>query len=526
MPFIGKDRGDTSSRRDLLLNTAALGTMFLAGGAFGALFVGRGAADDAPAAPMHAAHKRGVPTAPWDRNAPLVEPEVRRSAGGELSTSLRVGYAYKDLGGYRLSLRTYEGGVPGPTLRVRPGDVLRIRIDNQLPPNPDAMPRDMSLPHQFNSTNLHFHGGHVSPSGISDNVFRVMEPGRSHEVEIAIPADHTRGSYWYHPHKHGSADVQMTSGMAGMLIVEGDFDDIPEIRAAREQVLILNEVMFDHRGAIETYDTIWPEGVPRFLSVNGQREPVIRMRPGEVLRWRLLHTGHQDNLKVALDAHALHPVAFDGIRRREIDSRDALLMAPGQRADVLLQAGAPGAYMLRAIANDQGYPSPTGPLARVIVEGEPAAMSLPRTLGGTSPLRSIEAAEVTNRREITLKALVPENPRAAGYQEFTYLVCGQSFDPNRVDHAIPLGAVEEWKVVNEDRDEHVFHVHTNPFQMIAVNDTPLAEPEWHDTVVVPRNGSVTLRMRFLDFTGRFVLHCHMMNHEELGMMQVIEVQGA
>jgi len=96
---------------------------------------------------------RGVPRAPYDKNAALIEPEVRRSANGELRTNLRVGYTYKDIGGYRLSLRSYEGTIPGPTLRVRPGDVLRMRLTNALPPNPDPTPVDMSLPHHFNTTN-------------------------------------------------------------------------------------------------------------------------------------------------------------------------------------------------------------------------------------------------------------------------------------------------------------------------------------------------------------------------------------
>ncbi|MGA7609177.1 MAG: hypothetical protein WCF49_03230, partial [Xanthobacteraceae bacterium] len=83
---------------------------------------------------------RGVPRAPCDKNAALIEPEVRRSANGELRTNLRVGYTYKDIGGYRLSLRSYEGTIPGPTLRVKPGDVLRMRLTNALPPNPDPTP--------------------------------------------------------------------------------------------------------------------------------------------------------------------------------------------------------------------------------------------------------------------------------------------------------------------------------------------------------------------------------------------------
>jgi FtsP/CotA-like multicopper oxidase with cupredoxin domain len=484
------------------------------------------AADDAGMAMQgHGGAGLGVPRAPYDKNAPLIQPEVRRAANGELRTSLQVRYAYKEIGGYRLSLRSYEGTIPGPTLRVRPGDFLRIRLVNNLPPNPDPVPLNMSLPHHFNTTNFHFHGAHVDPGGISDNIFRSMEPGQSYDIEIAIPGDHPRGTYWYHPHHHGSADVQMTSGMAGAVIIEGDFDDISEIAAAAERVLILNEVLFDYRGTIENYDTVWPEAVPRFLSVNGQREPVIRMRPGEVQRWRIVHAGHEDNLNLALERHELHAIAFDGIRRPRIASAANLLMAPGQRADVLVQAGAGGSYALQAIANDQGYPSPVGPLARVVVEGEPLAMRLPAALGG-APFAAIGAAEVTNKRRITLSVDQPEFPPAANYQEFAYLVCGERFDPNRVDQRLPLGAVEEWEVVNEHDNDHIFHIHTNPFQLVAINGAPLAEPEWRDTVVVPRNGSVTFRSRFLDFTGRFVHHCHMMNHEELGMMQVVEVYKA
>ncbi len=468
---------------------------------------------------------RGVPRAPFARGEALTEPEVRGSASGELRTILRAGYAYKDIGGYRLWLRSYEGSIPGPTLRVRPGDVLRIRLVNDLPPNPDPVPVDMSLPHHFNTTNFHFHGAHVSPSENADNVFRSMEPGQSYEIEIAIPHDHPRGTYWYHPHHHGSADVQMTSGMAGVVVVEGDFDDVPEIAGAAERVLILNEVLFDYRGTIESYDTVWPEAVPRFLSVNGQREPTIRMRPGEVQRWRIVHTGHEDNLRVALEKHALHAIAFDGIRRQHIDRLDDLLIAPGQRADVLVQAGPAGTYTLAAIANDQGYASPVGPIASVAIEGEPLPMPLPATLG-SGPYGTIGDEEVTNRRRITLNAAEPEFPPAGNYQEFTYFVCGRRFDPNRVGQRVQLGAVEEWTVVNEQNADHVFHIHTNPFQMVAINGEPLAVRDWRDTAVVPRQGNITFRTRFLDFTGRFVHHCHMMNHEELGMMEVVEVYSS
>ena len=419
-------------------------------------------------------------------------------------------------------MRGYEGTMPGPTLRVQPGDVLRIRLSNDLPPNPDVVPADVDLPHHFNTTNLHTHGLHVSPAGISDNVLRSMEPGQAYDVEVAIPADHPRGTFWYHPHHHGSADVQITSGMAGALIVEGDFADVPEIAAAQERVLILNEVLFDYRGTIEHYDTAWPEAVPRFLSVNGQREPMIRLRPGEVQRWRIIHALHESNLRLALDGHALHAIAYDGIQAAQIDAYESLVTAPGQRVDVLVQAGAPGTYALHAIPNDQGYPSPIGPLATIVVAGEPMPMSLPDGLPAP-PLASIGDDEITGTRQITFTVDQPEYPPAASYQEFAYLIDGRVFAFDRVDQRIQLGAVEEWTVVNDHEDDHVFHIHTNPFQVTRINDEALPSALWQDTVIVPRNGSLTFRSRFLDFPGKTVLHCHMMNHEELGMMQLIEI---
>jgi FtsP/CotA-like multicopper oxidase with cupredoxin domain len=105
---------------------------------------------------------------------------------------------------------------------------LRIKLINDLPPNRDWLPADISQPHRFNNTNFHFHGSHASPSGIADNVMRSMAPGHIYDIEIKLPEDHTKGTCWYHPHHHGSADIQMSSGMVGTVVIEGDFADVPE----------------------------------------------------------------------------------------------------------------------------------------------------------------------------------------------------------------------------------------------------------------------------------------------------------
>jgi len=310
---------------------------------------------------------------------PLVEPEIRRSANGVLSTSLRCAYAYRDIGGTRLYLRAYEGGL-APTLRMKPGETLKIRLINDLPPNRDILPSNPSHPHQFNNTNFHFHGAHCSPSGIADNVMRSMVPGKSYDIEITLPADHAHGTYWYHPHHHGSADVQVASGMAGAIIVEGDFADVPEIARARERVMLLTQVVFDAFYMIEDFGTLFPETSTRFLAINGQRRPTIDMRPGEVQRWRLVGSQYQDNMLLELDKHPLNVIAYDGIQLGALQEMKQLLIAPGQRADVLVQAGGPGTYELNAMPFNQSHPSPTAPLARVVVAGEPLPMKLPAAL--------------------------------------------------------------------------------------------------------------------------------------------------
>lgn len=535
-PSSANPRRMPKSRRRVLAGGAGLGGTALIAGATRQSVWGQSATPE----PAHDAHddpaaESLVPgSGPWEP-ADLVEPEVRRSVDGLLDTELHVRYAYADVGGYRLFMRTYDEMIPGPTLRVQPRDTLRIRLHNELPPNRVETPLDEDLPHLLNTTNFHFHGSHVSPEGISDNIFRVMQPGESYDIEIAIPEDHTRGTYWYHPHHHGGADIQIASGMAGALIVEGDFGDVPEIATAQERVLLLNQVVFDEYRMVEGFETVFPEGATRFFTVNGQREPIVRMRTGEVQRWRILHAGYQDDIFLALDGHELHQIARDGIALARMDQPvvrpgaepdadpAAVLLAPAQRVDVLVQAGDAGSYALQALPYFQGYDAPTGPLATVIVEGEPMAMALPAALP-SPPLASIGDDELTGSRELTFSRHAPEVDAAGHWREFAFLVDGKLFDHERVDQRVELGAVEEWTVRNlDEHNDHVFHIHINPFQLTKVNDE-VVESVWLDTVIVPHGGSVTFRTRFLDFTGTYVLHCHMMNHEELGMMQVVEVR--
>ena len=280
--------------------------------------------------------------------------------------------------------------------------------------------------------------------------------------------------------------MQIASGTVGAMIIEGDFAEIPEIAAAKERLLMLTEAVFDSFGKVEDFGTLFPETAARFIAVNGVREPTITMRPGEVQRWRPAR-GLAGRYFIGLDGHTLNPVARDGIPLARMglnvprkpdqptDYPKAMLMAPGQRIDVLVQAGEPGSYALRAVPYYQGYAAPIGPMARLVIEGDPLPMSLPancRRCGRSSSAtgRSLEPARSDSRSS---------RRRADGVlAEFRFTIDGKTFDPDRVDQRVRLGAVEEWTIINDQPDDHVFHIHTNDMLLTKINGEALEEPIW------------------------------------------------
>lgn len=457
------------------------------------------------------------------------EPEERRSVDGVLETTLRVAYATNDLDGREVTLRSYEGGLTGPTLRVRAGDTLRVRLENRLPSEQDhghghghAMAHD-NMPHGFNNTNLHTHGLHVSPSGNSDNVLLSIAPGETFDFEFRIPADHPPGTYWYHPHLHGSVALQVASGMAGALIVEGDLDEVPEIAADRDRVMVFQTHITDETGRLEDFATLFDlhaEDDRHF--VNGLNRPVIEMRPGEVQRWRMVHAGYEQFMPIEVEGHTLVQLEMDGNAFPEARTVDGVLLAPGNRTSVMIRAGAPGEYIVRRPAFQQGTADmPAEDLLVLRVSGEPMDMALPTGPLPQAPLLTpIADDEITGSRTLTLEvATVPGQ-----YQDMLFEIDGQGFDHDRIDQRVRLGAVEEWTFVNNTGFPHPMHIHVNPFQVVAVNGAPVDDRLWQDTAIVPAGGSLTMRTRFLTYTGIFVLHCHILPHEDLGMMQIVSIE--
>src|SRR5262249_22473 len=244
--------GPHASRRGLLRAGLAIGTLAL--GERAALGQSGGGHVHMPE--LGVANLRVVPV----RDQPLVEPEVRRSVNGVLSTSLRCAYAYRDIGGMRPYLRTYEGGL-GPTLRMKPGETLKIRLINDLPPNRDMVPSNPSHPHQLNNTNFHFHGAQCSPSGIADNVMRWCPPSRTTSRSHCLPITRAAPTGII---RITTARPMCRSRAAWQAPSSSKATSPPEIARARERVMLLSQVVFDAFNIVEDFGTLFPETATRF----------------------------------------------------------------------------------------------------------------------------------------------------------------------------------------------------------------------------------------------------------------------
>lgn len=493
----------------------------------------------------------GLRRAPSPSSAGWREPVAQYSRNGVLETELRVQYtdpAKVTLQGHPMRLRSFNGAVVGPTLRAKPGDTLHIALVNNLPLNPYHMPADMNVPHNFNTTNLHTHGLHVSPRKPADYVLLGVLPdgtalpagdpdaylGRF-DYMLQLPDDHPSGTFWYHPHRHGATALQVASGMAGALIIEEPDDtQVPdELRSAEERILVLQEIPFALNqgiGVVEDFEHQLAAHDDRVITVNGKRAPTIQMRRGEVQRWRIIQAHFELAMGIRLQEHALHQIAADGITMPAMRPLEVLAISPGGRADVLVQANdRPGRYELRTAAYDlrdefefAGDPPPLADkqsaeirdgilLATVEVVDEQHTMALPSSLPQPTGLPAIGASPISTDRRFHFDK--------AGER---YKINGKLFDVTRTDEVFHLDVSERW-ILTANNGSHNFHIHQSPFRVISVNGAPLVRPLWRDTAMIPAGGEIVCEARFEDFPGVFVVHCHRLKHEDKGMMQKVEL---
>ena len=446
----------------------------------------------------------------------LTQPPEERSTNGQLKVRLEAAPGQILLAGRQAAALGYNGGIPGPTLRIRAGDVLKIGLVNKL----------------TRATNLHVHGLHVSPEGNGDNVFVSVDPGGTFDYEYKLPEDHPPGVYWYHPHHHGMVADQIFAGLFGAIIVE----DPERIEASAERVLVISDTTLDGLGNIPEVPAMermmGREG--ELILVNGQSNPQFSARPGQRERWRIINTCVSRYLRLRLDGQQLQLLGMDSGRFPTPETVDELFLTPGNRADLLVTTTT-GDAVLRALYQNRGsMPGMMGPgsgarnpsdqpdgaaLATLRVAGDSvAALAAVPAQKGLGDLRS---AAVAARRQI-VRAAGMGMGGGAGMMRVT--INGREFNEARTDTTVAAGNVEEWTLINTSPMDHPFHLHVWPMQIIEENGQGTNTPIWQDVVNVPANGRVKVRVAFKDFRGRSAYHCHILDHEDLGMMGAIEVR--
>lgn len=522
---------------------------------------------------------------------------------------------------------------PGPTLRVRresaaytPGDAIRLTLTNSLPVigddkcNPSCPPcagtaddplccydnpatKHPNCFHGDNTTNIHFHGLHVSPQWPQDDVFIEIQPkgaaeghqsahgklGKvyqgSFEYRVNPLGSQVReGTHWYHPHKHGSTAIQVGNGMAGALVVEGPFDDWlahwftkSNMPLPKEKVMVVQQV---HN--LNYYATV-PEARATIQSlplINGVFEPKITMYPGEVQRWRIVAATMEASAQIELDFTSgggvvvAKQIAMDGAPFSPENYYDqpimgggaAFRLSPGNRADFLVKALAPGEHILGyrvfgRVENQGGGgkgqrvnmtrevlgATTTVGLLKVVVapcpDGETCTpMNLPPTLP------PIDTLEPGLRKKQLVFHQDPSTAAGARNNEpiFSIKVDGKErkFDSTCAAISMPLNTTEDWSIAQDQNIPalvagspfHVFHIHTNGFQVVENPDWPIARPRtpvWMDSITLPDMTPATatttavlnpvkIRQKVTEYTGAFVLHCHFLGHEDRGMMLTVQ----
>lgn len=450
---------------------------------------------------------------------------LKPTSGGVPQNTSKVGHLDVDLlvqaktgviPGGPAKVLTYNGLSPGPMLEVRPGDRVRIRLQNGL----------------NQPTNLHFHGLHIPPTGSADNVFLSVAPGGSQIYDFTIPSNHPAGLFYLHPHQHGLSADQVFGGLASTLIVRGALDQIPEVAAATEHVLVLKDFASgseDPSTAMGMGRMLGREGP--LLTVNGLLNPGLSIPSGGMLRLRLLNASNARIYRLAMEGHKLQLIATDGGAIATPEPLDELLLAPGERADVLVQGNQPsGSYRLldlpyqRSGHMGMGVMESQAPGGRTLATlqyvGAAKPLALPKAL---IQVPELPAPERT-RRFVMAHAMGGMGANGMGMgMGMGFQINGESFDPNKVNTRVQLGSTEDWVLVNNDVMDHPFHLHVNPFQVVSRSNSQPIVRSWKDTVLVRAGEEATIRVSFRDFPGRTVYHCHNLDHEDLGLMGLLQI---
>ncbi|MCU1384463.1 MAG: multicopper oxidase type 2 [Acidobacteria bacterium] len=462
--------------------------------------------------------------------APLPDPPVVRSRDGLAEMTLTATRATDGRHAF-----AFDGQDVAPTIRIAPGDTLRIHYVNALPP---AAPRAI-LAAPMNMSNLHFHGLSVSPDRPADDVLEMMAmPGEALDYRVAIPRHHLPGLHWYHTHPHGESHQQVLDGMSAALIVEGIEAYAPQVRGLRERVLVIRASDIEHdphaaaaRARVEVDRASCGEShdpVERVFTINGVLRPEIAMAPGERQFWRIVNAAADRYVDIAIPDQRFEVVAYDGQPIADHDPAhptrlvDHVLVPPAGRVEAIVTAPARGGrsvFRTRCVdTGPDGDPNPAMVLADIATAKGAATPATSATVVSrpAPPSRLIDAQPL--EREPPAFTLVFSEDRRGFY------INGLKFTADAAPMVrAKVGTYQHWLVVNDSRELHPMHIHQVHFLAFRENGQAIADPRWLDTVNVSAGGSVDVLMDFTDpvIRGMSVFHCHLLNHEDKGMMAKI-----
>ncbi|MGB8929848.1 MAG: multicopper oxidase family protein [Anaeromyxobacteraceae bacterium] len=449
------------------------------------------------------------------------------ATAGVVDVSIDARLSTASVNGTAASLLTYNGSFIAPTIRARPNDVVYLRFRNSLP----FTTQTNMLGHVKNVTNIHVHGFHVSP-GID-----AMTGIPADDVHIQVPAGGGEQFYrydlrWqrpgsmglYHPHVHGTVAEQFWGGLVGVLdVTDGD---VTTLAPYPRRLLVLKDLTVSN-GAPAPYTMMsdymhGKEG--DVVMVNAQVNPYLPVLSGEVHRLRIVNASNARFYRLALQGHQLHLVGTDGGLLDVPYAVGELLLAPSERIDVLVQASSTaGDYKLLALpyARQGNMASPQVTLMTLRVKKSRARQSLPAV---------VDPAAI----RLTDDPMLPRARFALSMGQGRGYINGKSFDVlaggsiSADEHHSTVDTEEVWEVVNESGMDHPWHQHVNDAQVLSVSggDASFAKyaqlytriPAWKDTIIIPKWGSATFRIPIRHFTGMTMYHCHILEHEDIGMM--------
>lgn len=447
---------------------------------------------------------------------PIPQPEVLTSRDGVLRATLRQAPAEIVVAGQRFTSNVFNGRYLAPVLQVQRGDQVELTLHNRIGP------ADIQITAPQES-NLHYHGMSISPAAPGDDVFLHIGAGADYLYRWQVPERHPQGAHWYHPHAHGLVEPQILSGMSGLLMVDGLVrQHFPAFAALPEKHFMLRDIVLP--GA--------EDGAPLTKTINGVLGGWLRLQPGEMQVWHLGNVGADAYFDLAVDGLQIWEISRDGNLLHRPRRLDNVFLPPGSRASVVVVAPAvPGAYAMRSRdveTGPQGDPNPEVTLATLRVQGAAidtaalqALLTRPAVGRDTATPEQLAARPITRRRTITFSETDDGN---------TFFIDGQVYDLRRDDVTVRLGDVEEWTLRNVSGERHVFHIHQMDFLVKSINQQDIDETGLRDVVDIPYQqdgvpGEVRIIVPFdnPDMVGRFVFHCHIVEHEDNGMMANVVV---